>query len=168
MKTDYYLEAPNEPTVEQTKRILTRSIFLGGGITNCWDWQDVATHKLSMVPELFIINPRRSNWDESDTEAGLIQIEWEYNRIAEARQMMFWFSNETVQPISLYELGKELGERKAWSDEGYPWRPLWIGIDPRYKRAFDVREQARLIARDVPIYHDLYGMLDAILAHNMK
>ena len=147
-----YLEAPNKPNPTQQVQLCTKSIFLAGGITGCYDWQAIAAKRLAVIKDLLVINPRRTNWDINDQAA---------------RQLLFWFSNETVQPITLYELGRELGKRQETLTEGYPYAPIFIGVDTRYSRAFDVREQLKYIARDIPIYHDLHGMLTGIIQYNL-
>jgi len=90
----------NEPT-----------LFLGGGITNCANWQNEMCQMLSDT-NLTILNPRRKNFPMDDPSAAESQIIWEYNHIEVAKAIMFWFSNETVCPITLFEYGKWICRNK--------------------------------------------------------
>lgn len=161
-----YIEAPTTPTLEQLNQIVSKSIFLGGGITGCRNWQKEAIDRFRWIEGLYILNPRRAFWDDNDKTQGHHQINWEFEMIERASQIMFWFTKETPQPIVLYELGKEMGYRKACSEEGYGSKPIWVGTDLLYPRAFDVREQLYNIAPDIPIYSSLRGMIDAICTFN--
>ena len=48
--------------------------------------------------------------------------------------VVFWFCEETLCPITLFELGKMLGQRKN----------VIVGSDPEYARLFDLNVQLRL------------------------
>lgn len=147
-----YVEAP---WIVKTP-IVGRSIFLAGGITGCWNWQDVAKTKLmeSQVFD-FVINPRREYFDVSDKFQTPIQIKWEYEHLKYSSQIMFWFTADTVQPITLFELGKSIGTDKT----------IYVGCDPEYPRQQDVVEQLRLSRPDIYIWGSLDNMLDFIVSH---
>jgi hypothetical protein len=164
---EFYLEAPNKPSNSQIRNIITKSIFLYGGISGCPNWQFRAKQKLSCITDLFIINPRRETYDINNSGIALDQIEWEYTYSKLAKQRMFWFCKETVQPITLYELGKELGQVICAIDNGYATAPIFVGVDSRYPRALDVREQMKYITPEIPIYSNLEGILDSIIHYNL-
>lgn len=145
-----YLEAP---WIAKTP-IIGRSIFLAGGISGCWNWQDTGKSKLmeSQVFD-FVINPRREQFDISDESQTAIQIQWEYDHLRESSHVLFWFTADTVQPITLFELGKMIGTDKT----------IYVGCDPEYSRRLDVVEQLRLSRPDIKIWNSLDGMLDFII-----
>jgi hypothetical protein len=119
-------------------------IFLAGGISGVRDWQRDAIELLRPAwPAIY--NPRRAEFPTGDDDAGAGQIRWEFDQLAAADAILFWFSFETVQPIVLYELG-----RWAASD-----KPLAVGADPRYERRFDVVQQLHLARPGLPVHADL-------------
>jgi len=119
-------------------------IFLAGGISGVRDWQrDAIEHLRPIWPAIY--NPRRVVFPMGDEAAGVQQIRWEFDQLALAEAILFWFSFETTQPIVLYELG-----RWAASD-----KPLAVGADPRYERRFDVVHQLGLARPGLPVHADL-------------
>ena len=128
------IEAPSALPIESP------SIFMCGGITLCPDWQANVIEGLSGVKKGFLLNPRRDNWDMAVDKAEA-QIEWEHHRILWADAHLFWFAQETLQPIALFELGKVLAYN----------RPLFIGVHPQYPRKRDVVHQTHLMRPDVQI-----------------
>ncbi len=123
-------------------------IFLAGGISGCEYWQgelvDIITdcnqpnRGISVPrpehPAVALYNPVRFDYDMSDETMEEEQITWEYVHIERADIVSFWFSHETIQPITLFELGKVLGSGKR----------VIIGIHPEYSRRSDVLYQAKL------------------------
>lgn len=145
----FYLEAPNHADI-----IDYTSIFLGGGITSCADWQKIATERLLKVKKPFyLVNPRRAVWDMEKNDAAA-QIEWEHFYLGLVTGHLFWFSDETLCPIVLFELGKHLRDNK----------PLFVGIHPNYARKFDVKYQLQLARPDVEVVEDLELLLDKVEA----
>ena len=129
-----YIEAPqaydgNEP-----------SLFLAGGITGCPDWQFLMSTTLKILTDLVVFNPRRKNFT-MHKDAAKEQITWEHEHLRKATAISFWFPYETLCPIVLYELG-------AWSMTD---KKIFVGIDPGYQRAEDVRIQTALVRPDVSI-----------------
>ncbi len=109
-------------------------VFIAGGITGCRDWQQefVGVFKeYHKGDDVVLYNPRRSDYNIDDEEE---QITWEYKMIDDSDIVAFWFSSETVQPITLFELGKVLGSGQR----------VIIGIDPEYPRMNDVKIQSQL------------------------
>jgi hypothetical protein len=119
-------------------------IFLAGGISGVGDWQRDAIEYLRPVWPV-VYNPRREIFPMDDDGEGARQIRWEFDQLALADAILFWFSFETTQPIVLYELG-----RWAASD-----KPLAVGADPAYERRFDVVQQLGLARPGMPIHADL-------------
>lgn len=108
-----YFEAPNT-TCSNGCNAWEReykSIFLAGGITKCVNWQKVISEKLERYC-VNVLNPRRDRYPMDDSLAMRQQINWEYHMLKLADVIAFWFSNETEQPIALFELGRWLGG--AW------------------------------------------------------
>ncbi len=132
------------------------SLFLGGGISACADWQaDVA--RLLQKTDIVVINPRRKNFPMDDPlEAGR-QIEWEFEHLRKANMLMFWFAPETLCPITLFEYGKWLVQNK----------PLFVGCDPHYKRANDVKIQTALERPFQKVFDSVDEVIGSILLHSM-
>jgi len=126
------------------------SIFLAGSISNAVEWQQIAADKLA--PHFDVFNPRRSDFNVLDSTMQEEQIKWEYEYLNAAKQVIFWFSNETLAPISLYELGL------------YGYKAHFIGIHPEYKRKSDVEIQTKLRNPNAKIFYNLNEMLDAVIA----
>jgi len=119
-------------------------IFLAGGISGVGDWQrEAIAHLRPVWPTVY--NPRRANFPIGDEAAGAEQIRWEFDHLALADVVLFWFSFETIQPIVLYELGR-------WAASA---KPLAVGADPRYERRFDVVQQLGLARPGLTVHADL-------------
>ena len=135
------IEAPNE--VYSIANNGNQKLFLAGGITGCPDWQSVMIDGLKDVYGLTIYNPRRAFFDPAATEA---QITWEFNHLAMADAVVFWFSRGTLNPIVLLEFG-------LWGLSNN--RPIFIGIDKGYEREQDISIQTALARPELQIYDDL-------------
>ncbi|WP_051809285.1 nucleoside 2-deoxyribosyltransferase domain-containing protein [Actinoplanes subtropicus] len=119
-------------------------IFLAGGISGVGDWQRRAIeHLRDAWPTVY--NPRREIFPMSDDGEGARQIRWEFEQLAAADAILFWFSFETTQPIVLYELGR-------WAASA---KPLAVGADPGYERRFDVVQQLALARPGLTVHADL-------------
>ncbi|HLC78071.1 MAG TPA: nucleoside 2-deoxyribosyltransferase domain-containing protein [Candidatus Nanoarchaeia archaeon] len=121
-----------------------KSIFIAGGITNCPDWQAKLVELLK-DEKIVLINPRRDDFDASKSSIDEEQISWEFDHIEKADAVSFWFPKETLCPITLYELGKEISSGKQ----------IFIGIHPEYKRKKDVEIQSKLANSKVKIVYSL-------------
>lgn len=111
------------------------SIFLGGSISGAWDWQSHVIEKLKN-DDVLIFNPRRPDFDATNEKMEIGQIAWEFRHLRIADAILFWFSGETLAPITLFELGRY---------SIIAGRPLFVGCDPMYKRRRDVEIQMSLI-----------------------
>jgi hypothetical protein len=142
-----YLEAPTR--IDSFKN---QSIFLAGSISESWDWQGYVYRFLKDL-DITIVNPRRSKFDLSDINVSKEQICWEYDYLRKVSHILFWFSHETVAPITLFELGASLERNK---------QKIIIGCDPKYKRIFDVELQSSLQGYKLPVFKDLDVMSEFI------
>lgn len=111
---------------------------------------------LKSIPNLTIYNPRRENFPIDDPNASEQQITWEYNHLRDADIISFWFDSGSLNPIVLLELGKY-----ALSSS----KPIFIGIDPEYKRIQDVQIQTRLSRPDVEIVYSLDDLADQVVEY---
>lgn len=140
-------EAPNEVILEDNDI----TCFLAGGISNCENWQTQVIKELSKynLPNLVLINPRRSYFDANnfDNEE---QIKWEFNQLEKADIFSMYFCNSvSVQPICMYELGRNLllmqHKFKNWKNR------IIITIEDGYSRKSDVEIQSALALGYYPI-----------------
>lgn len=126
--------------------VRTPAIFLAGGITNCVDWQNRAEELLANLSikhdqKVVTFNPRRADWDVDDKEVYKEQIAWEHRHLKMADVVLFWFPHETLCPITLFELGKMLGQHKD----------IVVGCHEKYARRLDLVEQLKLEGYPEPL-----------------
>lgn len=146
-----YIEAPDEFSGNET------SLFLAGGITGCPDWQQEVVAALKDEP-ITLLNPRRRNFPKDGSNTSFEQIKWEYCHLRKASMIAFWFPQETLCPIVLYELG-------AWSMTN---KPIFVGVHPNYQRKLDVEIQTSLVRPDVKTCSSLKELVERIsdFVHN--
>lgn len=147
---DRYLEAVTY------KKIPDKSLFLAGGITGCWNWQAEIKPHLLTIPGLWIVNPRRESFDVSNPKETDIQIEWEHHYLDACPNILFWFPEETLCPITLFELGKMAMN---------PNKTLFVGCHPWYEREKDVVKQLSLIRPEIKVSFDLESLVNDIKKH---
>ena len=117
-------------------------VFLGGGISNCPNWQLDMIDLLTCADDsLVLVNPRRDSFDITDETASDFQIKWEFKHLSASDAILFWFPCETLCPITLYELG-------AAAHRG---NPIFVGCHPDYARRFDVATQLSLVRPDIKV-----------------
>jgi hypothetical protein len=141
-----YIEAPNYERVNKE----FKSVFLAGTITGARDWQ--AEAKEYLLPYVNILNPRRASFDITKKDEEFIQIKWEHTYLQEADIILFWFSSETVAPITLFELGKHIN------------RDIFVGVDPNYPRKSDVEIQLGLARKEIKIHYDLLELCEYVIS----
>ena len=141
-----YIEAPDIAYGSQP------SIFLAGGISGCSNWQNELVEMLKDTP-LTIYNPRRENFPMGDLEEGKKQIEWEYQHLRKSWFVSFWFPCETLNPITLFELGTVCSGDKI----------VFVGCHPDYKRRFDVEQQLKLRRPEVEVVYSIDSLAKQIL-----
>lgn len=127
------------------------SIFLGGGITSCPLWQPQMVDLLKDT-DLILVNPRRENFDITNPNMTVEQIEWEHKYLEKATARLFWFPKETLCPITLFELGKYC-----------KINPLFVGCHPEYQRKTDLEVQLKLARPwDSTIHYSLEDLANAV------
>ncbi len=132
-----YIEAPEVYDGDKP------SLFLAGGITGCPDWQKEMVAKLKDLP-LVVFNPRRSYFPQHiSTERE--QIAWEHTYLRKATAISFWFPEETLCPITLYELG-------AWSMTN---KKIFLGVHPNYQKIQNIKVQTALVRPDISLVQTL-------------
>lgn len=143
-----YIEAPHF-SLDVACLNPSDNLFLAGSITGTHDWQKEMAFKehdvygfngfgvyRRLIERFNIFNPRRADFDASDSNVEKEQITWEYHCIHHCNHILFWFAPETLAPITLFELGSALNTHKHEN--------IYIGIDPQYKRKNDVIIQTSL------------------------
>lgn len=134
------------------------SLFIAGGISDCPDWQaDVLTGIQQLPDSVTIANPRREIY--SETENAIKQIEWEHQALKTSETVSFWFPEETLCPITLYELGV-ISERRETN--------LIVGVHPNYKRRLDIETQMRLTRPEIEIVYSIQDLTEKIVNHYQK
>lgn len=131
-----------------------RALFVAGGISNCPDWQAWLATAL-VDTEVFLLNPRRGDFDATNPTMEQEQIEWEHQHLLLADAYLFWFCEETLCPITLFELGKVAGM--------FPAKPLFVGTHQHYSRKRDVSIQLSLMRPEVNIVHCLDKVSDQVI-----
>ena len=127
--------------------------FLGGGITNCWEWQNAVIEELGKynIDNLVIFNPRRADFPIHDPNASNEQISWEFKWLeaCDIFSMYFCQSEESNQPICLYELGRNLIKMENKFPEDFVDR-IVITSEEGYSRIQDVQIQSKLaLGKDI-------------------
>ncbi|MGV8087133.1 MAG: nucleoside 2-deoxyribosyltransferase domain-containing protein [Candidatus Woesearchaeota archaeon] len=123
------------------------SLFIAGGISGCSDWQKEFV-KMLKDEDIVLYNPRRKNYLNHNPSITEEQITWEHINLLKADATSFWFTHETVCPITLFELGKQLSLNK----------PVFIGVHPEYSRKEDVFIQVKLMRPEIVIVNDLESL----------
>lgn len=130
------------------------SIFLGGGISNCPDWQDDIIAKFYEArADVVLVNPRRTNFDITNPDMSRQQIGWEHNHLSRVDATLFWFPCETLCPITLFELAKQAALGKT----------IFVGCHPKYARKFDVEEQLRLMGCNVVVVDNIDDLVTQVV-----
>lgn len=130
-----------------------KKLFLAGGITNCPNWQKDIISKIKDIDNLIVYNPRRNNFPIGDQNAAIQQIVWEYEHLESADIIVFWFSNGSLNPIVLYELGR-------WGNSTK--KDIIVGIDTEYERKQDVVIQTLLSRPDTRFVYTIPSLADNI------
>lgn len=122
--------------------------FLAGGITGCINWQNEVIESLHdfqndsfSLHDLVLYNPRQEQFDVNDKSASEKQIKWEFDRLNSCDILSVYFTAGSLQPITLYELGK-YGEmmRKCHNLKEINSYVI-VSVEKGYERALDVKYQ---------------------------
>lgn len=140
---DYSLLAEMDNSIQKKKHPGFTTLFLAGGISNCPNWQNNLINfmgeyakRINEYKTVFLLNPRRENFDVSNDEESIKQIDWEYLHLQRTQHVLFWFPKDTLCPITLFELGACLTR--------FDPMDIVVGCDPEYKRLTDVKRQVQL------------------------
>lgn len=131
--------------------------FLAGGITDCWDWQTEVINELKKyenTEHLIIFNPRRESFPINDPNASFEQIKWEFKWLESCDIFsMYFVDSPSVQPICMYELGRNVSSMEwMYGCDEIPDH-LVISSEKGYKRLTDVVMQMNLACyRDDIVY----------------
>jgi len=131
-------------------------VFLAGGITNCQDWRKSVISHLNKIYEnddhVVIFNPRREGFNVFNEKETFKQIKWEFDAIKECNIFaMFFCDSKSVQPICMYELGKQLAYNDCVYDNAYKNMHIIIGVEEEYSRKDDVIIQSNLMGYPVDV-----------------
>lgn len=128
------------------------TVFLGGGITNCRQWQDDVISLLKNT-DATILNPRRKNFPINDPNAAQEQIEWEFKYLNECDIFTMYFCGDTdsTQPICLFELGQYVTK----FNYNNKICDIVVCVENEYVRKQDVYIQLSLISKNITIVDNI-------------
>ena len=127
-----------------------KSLFIAGGVSGCPDWQKEFIALLGDAA-VTVFNPRRDVFP-TERVAEEVQIRWEFDHLRSAAVISFWFPAESLDPITLFELGSAL-ERGT---------PLKIGVHKDYARRSDVEIQVKIRRPEITIAYSLEELADQV------
>lgn len=127
------------------------TVFLGGGIQKCWEWQQACideikrlakAHKIN-TSNLVIYNPRRPVFNkDAKTHEIQEQIEWEYHYLENCDIFSMYFcESESVQPICMYELGRNVARKFHLYNPEKAANSIVVSAEIGYSRYLDVAYQ---------------------------
>lgn len=122
-------------------------LFLAGGISNCPDWQQEVIEALEGT-SLVVLNPRREFY--STETSAIEQIKWEHDALRKVNIVLFWFPEETLCPITLFELGVFSQKKNV---------EVLVGVHPNYARKLDVIEQLALSRPEIKVVHTIEDLI---------
>ena len=113
-------------------------MFIAGGITNCENWQNDLILRLKQETKLneskkinlVILNPRCEEMPDHNT-----QVKWEFKKLKKSDIISFWFSEGSVNPITLFEYGSHFKSKK---------KKIVVGCHPNYEKRNSVIVQTEL------------------------
>lgn len=133
-------------------------LFLSGGITGASNWQKAAAEVIDTwkVP-IILYNPRRDEWKDLNIGELEKQIRWEHEAIRSADGVLFWFPEEALCPITLFELGAQMELREHSS--------LFIGCPKGFYRSADIAIQSRIHRKAYYTFETLENTLNEAYFH---
>lgn len=131
------------------------SIFLAGGI-HCQDWRKSVIFNLnkfySCNDHVVILNPRREGFDKLEETEAYNQIKWEYNALMKCNIFAILFcESNSVQPMSMYELGKQLSFYNFAYNRQEKLLHVVIGVEEECSRKEDIIMQSILMGYPVDV-----------------
>lgn len=129
-------------------RINHTTIFLAGGISKCWEWQQACLDEIERLSKekkvntdnMIIYNPRRPYF-KPDAKVHEVneQVRWEYYYLESCDIFSMYFcESESTQPICMYELGRNVANRQR--NKGCIDRVV-VSAEMGYSRYLDVALQ---------------------------
>jgi len=115
-------------------RKYTDLLFLGGTISGSVDWQAVIGPQLE-DRGFTVLNPRRDDFNTLNKAMEKEQIEWEHYYLEWCSNLFFYFSSETVAPITLFEYGCYIESEQ---------KKIVVYAHPKYPRLRDLLIQTEL------------------------
>lgn len=153
-------------------------VFLAGGIQKCPLWQERVIENFKKSPmnsdvDIYLINPRRTNFPINDPNAANEQIEWEFEMLEKCDIFSMYFANtlDSDQPICFYELGRNIERMKAKFPEDWNERIVvtcekgfrrWKDVDVQTSLATDYEVEVNLVNNDVEMMRHTRNILGAI------
>jgi hypothetical protein len=143
-----------------------RGVYLAGGISDKSNWQDKVVKVLTDQSEhavctWTIYNPRNDKLDFSNATEKIAQTLWKYKRIEACEIFSMYFDSKSgVQPMCMYELGRNLERIK--SKYPYSWeKRIIVSCEKGYEGTQDVCYQTylatmgkvRVETQEVPFGH---------------
>lgn len=142
--------------------------FLAGGITQCPDWQYLVANTLRAAEEdgavdlkdLVLFNPRQLFFDVNNPNGAQDQVKWEFDRLQSMDIFsMFFCESVSIQPICMYELGRNLLAMHLRFPNDWKDRTV-ISCDSHYSRWRDVEIQSKLAGfSNVNIMEDYQNLI---------
>lgn len=127
------------------------TVFLGGGIQKCWEWQQACIDEIKRLAKvhkintrnLVIYNPRRPVFDKNaKTHEIQKQIEWEYHYLEICDIFSMYFcESESVQPVCMYELGRNVAKKFHQYLPEKAANRIVVSAETEYSRYLDVAYQ---------------------------
>lgn len=152
------IQAPDKPGPSSP----SCRVFLAGGITGCRNWQQEVIDHLKYYEQIYgnfgevqVFNPRRDNFDVEDPSVTIEQIRWEHEWLKKCDIFSVFFeASKSVQPISLYELGKHANGFNAviTVEKGYLREEdvlIQTALDKLYCGHYDHGDAANQHAREI-------------------
>jgi len=138
-----------------------QTIFLAGGITGVGDWQKYMAEEISQRG-CVVFNPRRDFFPTgTDLALETEQVQWEHDHLVKAKEIIFWFAEETIQPITLFELGSILHMvNEVLNDGQLRYKPIFVGIHPNYPRRMNLVAQLAIMRPELKIASSLEEILE--------
>lgn len=130
-------------------------IFVAGGITGCSHWQDIFIDKLKDIKKGTLCNPRVKGVYTIQPKD---QITWEFTHLQMADAVSFWFCNEGLCPIALYELGV-YSQRMITKKKRFP---IFLGVHSNFWRKIDIEIQMSLTRPDIKIVYGIEALTDQV------
>lgn len=129
-------------------------IFLAGGIEDCPKWQADAAERIASCIPAVVVNPRQENSQTHSHIDSIIQMAWESKHLKKCQHIIFWFPQNNICPITLFELGAYLNQNVN----------LFIGTDLQYPRRLEVEVQMALSKPELILWSDLNQMIQQLIS----